>query len=81
MGEAWRSALAQLPAATLWQADGSHPTAEGKYLAACVLYAAVFKQTPVGLNYRGDLSDANAALLQQTAASTVLSNSRKWGLS
>jgi nitrate/nitrite transporter NarK len=28
--------------------DGSHPTAAGSYLAACVFFATLFDQRPVG---------------------------------
>ena len=32
---AWSGLLSQEPGAALWQDDGSHPTTEGTYLAAC----------------------------------------------
>src|SRR5437588_1377721 len=60
--------------------DGSHPTAKGTYLAACVFYAAIFRESPAGLTYRGNLSDAEASKLQELAAATVLSDlaARQW---
>jgi hypothetical protein len=36
-GEAWTRAAREAPGIALWQEDGSHPTAAGTYLAACVL--------------------------------------------
>jgi hypothetical protein len=32
-----------------YEGHGSHPSPAGSYLAACVLYATIFRQTPVGL--------------------------------
>jgi hypothetical protein len=64
----------------LWQQDGSHPTAAGTYLAACVFYAAIFRETPMGATYRNGLNGDTAAILQQTAADNVLPNRAEWGL-
>jgi hypothetical protein len=48
-GQAWETVLRQDPTIALWQADGSHPSAAGTYLAACVLYARIFGASPVGI--------------------------------
>ena len=80
VGYAWQALLAQEASPGLWQDDGSHPTAKGTYLAACVFYAAIFRESPAGLTYRGDLSDVEASKLQEVAAATVLSDpaARQW---
>ena len=80
VGPAWQYALTQYTSSDLWQSDGIHPTVKGTYLAACVFYAAIYRQTPVGLSYHASLSDADAAKLQSIAAGTVLSNPGNWGL-
>src|SRR5437660_883291 len=49
VGDAWAKLVALQVPITLWQEDGSHPTEAGTYLAACVFYATVFRQSPVGL--------------------------------
>ena len=41
VGDAWLSALRQRPALDLYDPDGSHPSAAGSWLAACVLYRAL----------------------------------------
>ena len=38
VGEAWRAVREAHPSIALFQSDGSHPTAAGTYLAACVFY-------------------------------------------
>jgi hypothetical protein len=80
VGEAWSAVYTQDPSLVLWQDDGSHPTELGTYLAACVFYAAIFHQTPLGLKYFPHLSRAVATILQTVAANTVLENPAQWHL-
>jgi len=72
VGVAWSSARGQNPDLLLWQADGSHPDEQGTYLAACVFYAVIFHESPLGINYRGNLSRDVAEMLQTVASRTVL---------
>lgn len=81
VGYAWLLATGQNPGLTLWQEDGSHPTLQGTYLAACVFYAAIFLQSPFGLSYTADLPKETALFLQQIAGITVLNNPADWNLS
>jgi uncharacterized protein DUF4886 len=80
VGAAWQTAVAGRASPALWQNDGSHPTVKGTYLAACVFYATIFRQSPMGLRYHDGLPDTDAARLQQVAASTVLTDPARWGL-
>ena len=52
VGLAWESALKQQPQLALHLEDKSHPAPRGSYLAACVLYATVYGQSPEGLPAR-----------------------------
>jgi hypothetical protein len=77
-GDAWRIARSRDPRVELYGPDGFHPTPEGTYLAALVLYGALYGQTPVGSPGRltdgsgskvfVDVSPARARLLQEAAA-------------
>jgi hypothetical protein len=80
VGYAWLTAWLQNPQLDLWQADGSHPTEQGTYLAACVFYAVIFRQSPKNNSYRAHLTPATAQYLQSVAASTVLSDPVQWNL-
>lgn len=80
VGLAWERAHREQPRLELWQADGSHPSRIGSYLAACVFYAAIFKQSPEGLPAAAGVPDATAAYLQKLAADTVLANPAQWHL-
>lgn len=48
-----------------------HPSLAGTYLAACVVYASVYGESPVGLAYDAGLPAADAARLQSIAWKTV----------
>ena len=74
VGYAWLTAWLQDPQLDLWQADGSHPTEQGTYLAACVFYAVIFRQSPENNSYQAHLPAAIAHYLQTVATNIVLSN-------
>lgn len=78
VGEAWLLARRRLPRVDLWQADGLHPTAEGTYLAACVFYASIFRQSPEGLPYLAQVSPETAQAFQSIAAEVVLKGAWHW---
>jgi hypothetical protein len=80
VGEAWLITGKQHPELELWQGDGSHPTEQGTYLAACVFYATIFRQSPERLKYSAHLPKEMALALQKTAAEVVLNDPRQWNL-
>lgn len=80
VGYAWLLARGQDSQLHLWQEDGSHPTEQGTYLAACVFYAVIFRQSPEGLTYLAGLPEETANFFQQIAANTVLHNPAQWNL-
>jgi len=76
-GDAWREAWKRDAKAELYSPDGLHPSAEGSYLAALVLYEVLFEKSPLGLPGRvadpagrvlADVAPARARLLQEAAA-------------
>lgn len=71
VGSAWKRAETEAPQIGLWQADGSHPTVAGTYLAACVLYGTIIGRTPVGLTELDGLSSTDATILQRIAAESI----------
>ena len=80
VGAAWQTVVDAASHPAMWQSDGSHPTVSGTYLAACVFYATIFRQSPLGLGYADGLPNAEARTLQTAAAKTVLGDSALWGL-
>lgn len=68
-GEAWRRVHGQDKAlfARLYRGDGSHPSAAGGYLAACVLYRTILKESPPETDIPKGLGAQEAALLRKAA--------------
>jgi hypothetical protein len=68
VGTAWARFLGAHDRPVLHDGDGSHPTLAGSYLAACVFYGTLLKESPVGNGAQvAGLSDEDRALLQKTA--------------
>jgi hypothetical protein len=80
VGNAWSSVRHDHPEISLWADDGSHPDQAGTYLAACVFYAAIFKQSPDGLRYHGGVGNDQALVLQDEARRQVLDHLAQWGI-
>ncbi|CAN0481208.1 unnamed protein product, partial [Phaeothamnion confervicola] len=55
VGVAWQNALTGKPGLNLWQGDGSHPTTEGTYLAACVFYEIFYGRSCRGNGFTAGL--------------------------
>jgi hypothetical protein len=49
VGLAWEMFLAKHKTPVLHDADGSHPSLAGSYLAACVFYSVLFRKSPMGI--------------------------------
>jgi Domain of unknown function (DUF4886) len=68
VGVAWQNFLRKHGQPVLHDRDQSHPTFAGSYLAACVFFAVMFKESPVGINCEfTDLAEKDRILLQKTA--------------
>ena len=78
VGMAWRNSIMTDSTFELYSGDGSHPNANGFYLTACVFYATMWRESPVGLNYYSSLSRVDAEYLQQIAHQTVFDSLDVW---
>jgi uncharacterized protein (TIGR03382 family) len=57
----------------LYSGDGSHPATPGTYLVACVLFATMTGETPVGLQWAPDgMDEITRQTLQEAAEAVVL---------
>lgn len=59
VGPAWQRALELRPDLPLYFDDGSHPSTLGTYLSACVFYAVLTGNSPIGLEPRIFSEDKN----------------------
>src|SRR6185295_620584 len=71
-GVAWENFIRKHNQPVLHDQDKSHPTLAGSYLSACVFFAALFHDSPVGIasEIKG-LTKTEVELLQQTALAAV----------
>jgi hypothetical protein len=70
-GLAFAKSIAIRPDLNLYVPDKRHPSLMGTYLAANVVYASLFKKSPVGNGYTAGLDPAVAKHLQTVAWDTV----------
>ena len=61
---------------SLYNADNRHPSTRGSYLQAACYYAAIFKESPVGVNFVYSLIPMNAVTVQRAAAISVLNQDK-----
>ncbi len=80
VGVAWKYVRDNYPSINLYSSDGSHPSFEGTYLAACTFYSSLFRKSSVGASYIGTLDATTAGILQAAADLTVLDSLERWNL-
>jgi len=80
VGMAWKYVRDNYPEINLYTEDKSHPSPQGTYLAACVFYASIFKESPEGASYTYGLPQSEAAILQQAASVVVFRSMAEWRL-
>jgi len=71
VGDAWSAARAEKDAPELFDADGSHPSPAGSYLAACVLYETLSGKSCLELEQRPDSIAAEIAPRLRKSAHAV----------
>ena len=80
VGLAFDIAYNEFPEIKLHHDDGTHPNLKGTYLAACTVFASVYRKSPIGLDYDyyGAISENDKILLQQIAdkATSIYFNER-----
>ena len=78
VGAAWKYVRDNYPTIELYSADESHPSINGSYLAACVHYASMFRESPVGASFISTVTAIDAAILQEAAELVVLDSLSIW---
>lgn len=76
-GLVWENVRSKRPSLDLY-ADDIHPNRTGTYLIACVFYAILFKDSPVGLPRPEQIDIDTANFLQKVTADIVTSMSWDW---
>jgi len=72
VGRVWEQFIQKHERPVLHDRDGSHPTAAGTYLSACVFFATLLGRSPVGVGEGVEgLEPGEVKLLQQAAATEL----------
>jgi len=80
VGAAWKVVRDTHPLINLYDADGSHPSPAGTYLAACVFYCTLYQESCVNATFNGSIDAGTAAILRGIASATVLDEPLTWNL-
>jgi hypothetical protein len=71
VGKVWSLIRQTHPEIELYQSDGSHPSGQGTYLAACVFYDVLFGGRATGAKSSLTVEPVQAKILQEAANQTV----------
>lgn len=80
IGVAWKKHVTMYPTVDLYSPDESHPSIQGSYLAACVLYSSIFKKNCSNASFLGGLTATEASNIQAISGSTVLDSLSLWNI-
>lgn len=78
VGAAWKYVRDNYSTIELYSSDESHPSINGSYLAACVHYASMYRESPVGASFISAVTAINAEILQEAAELVVLDSLSTW---
>lgn len=74
----WNYLRQNYPGIELYQADESHPSAEGSYAAACCFYATLFKKDPALITFNFGLNASDASIIRNAAKTQVFDSLQLW---
>lgn len=80
VAEVWRLMREQHPSINLYSGDGSHPSIEGSYLAACTFYVSLYRKPVSGATYYAGVDAQTALWIQNLADQVVLEDLSMWSL-
>lgn len=80
VGWAFREMQLTSPLVDLWSRDGHHANERGRYLAAMVLFATIYGESPVGLWFSPGLEPDQALHDQLLVESLVFDHLAEWNI-
>ncbi|MGK0387354.1 MAG: hypothetical protein ACI94Y_000080 [Maribacter sp.] len=82
VGETWRRVRTANPDFSLYNGDGSHPNANGAYLASCVFYSMFYEGSMEGDYFvTNAVLDEDAEMIRAMADETVFDENEQWDFS
>lgn len=79
-GMAFKKVRDNHPEIDLYQADNSHPSLFGSYLAACTFYSSLFHKPAFGAYFPTGISENQANILQNAAWTVVNDSIEVWNI-
>jgi PKD repeat protein len=74
----WNYLRQNHPNIELYQADESHPSAEGSYAAACCFYTSLFKKNPLLITFNSSLNATDALDIRNAVKALVFDSLHLW---
>jgi hypothetical protein len=81
IGPAYLRIIAGYPSIDLWGPDEEHPSIKGSLLIASVLYATVFKSSPISSSFNPGIPNAEDSIIKTTGYQTTIDSLGYSGLS
>jgi len=78
VGALWNYIRNTYPEINLYSADGSHPSLEGSYAAACSMIAVMLRTDPYLITYSSTLDPVVAEKIRLAAQAVVFNNLMEW---
>lgn len=78
VGAVWKYLRTYYPGIDLYNADGSHPTIEGSYVAACCMNVAMFQIDPTIITFNSTLNQSTADIIKSAVRDVVYNNLWEW---
>lgn len=78
VGALWKYIRTTYPEINLYAADGSHPSLEGTYAAACSMVSVIFRTDPTLITYSSTLDPVVAEKIRLAAQAVVFENLMEW---
>ena len=78
VGALWKYIRTTYPEINLYSTDGSHPSLEGSYAAACSMIAVMLRTDPYLITYTSTLDPVVAEKIKLAAQEVVFNNLMEW---
>ncbi|MDP4818819.1 MAG: PKD domain-containing protein [Flavobacteriales bacterium] len=78
VGALWKYIRTNYPEINLYAADGSHPSLEGTYAAACSMVSVIFRTDPTLITYGSTLDPVVSEKIRIAAQAVVFNNLAEW---
>lgn len=78
VGRVWRYIRNNNPDLNLYDRDGSHPSMEGSYAAACAFYTMIFHENPDRITFTAGLEESVAAYIRGAVRAVVYDTLGFW---